>query len=54
MSNKRNKQDKTPSTDVEYAALYAAGAVIIFFVLYWALQIRAVLDLLRLAYGDAS
>lgn len=37
--------------DTETAAMAAAGTVIVFFVIYWALQVKAAYDLLVLAYG---
>lgn len=37
--------------DAQLAALLASAAVIVGFVLYWALQIEAVRESLALAYG---
>ncbi len=39
------------SHDAQLAALLASAAVIVGFVLYWALQIEAVRESLALAYG---
>lgn len=37
--------------DVEMAAVALSATVIVFFVVYWAIQIDSVRDLLNLAYG---
>lgn len=37
--------------DVETAAVVISGTIIVFFVIYWAIQIDSVRDLLKMAYG---
>lgn len=37
--------------DVEMAAVALSATVIVFFVVYWAIQIDSVRDLLSMAYG---
>lgn len=37
--------------DVQMAAVAISATIIVFFVVYWAIQIDSVRDLLKLAYG---
>jgi hypothetical protein len=37
--------------DLQYAAVSISATIIIFFVVYWAIQIDSVRELLELAYG---
>ena len=37
--------------DAERAALFASGAVVVGFILYWSIQVQAVREMLELAYG---
>ena len=47
MSSNNESRDR----DLKLACLIASGAVVIFFVTYWSIQIQNVLDLLALAQG---
>lgn len=49
MSDESNNKGKID--DTQSAALVASSAVIFFFLVYWALQIQSVRELLELAYG---
>jgi len=42
-----NKTDR----DIRAAAVLASGAIVIAFALYWGLEIQAVREMLKLAYG---
>jgi hypothetical protein len=48
-------EQKSESTnaqkDTERAALFASGAVVVGFILYWSIQIQSVREMLELAYG---
>ena len=48
-----NEEDRnvTKMDDVETAAVAISATIIVFFVIYWAIQIDSVRDLLKLAYG---
>jgi|TARA_B110000971_G_scaffold144264_1_gene147445 hypothetical protein len=37
--------------DVQVAAVTVSASIIVFFVVYWVIQIQSVIDLLELAYG---
>ena len=43
--------DEARRDDLEKSALIASGTVIVFFVVYWAIQIESAYSLLALAYG---
>lgn len=49
MSDEESKLVKM--NDVETAAVAISTTIIVFFVIYWAVQIDSVRDLLKLAYG---
>ncbi len=48
--NDENKQASKLDDD-HTAAIAATSAIIVFFVIYWSLQIQSVRELLELAYG---
>ncbi len=39
------------TTDKQISALIGAGAIIVFFVVYWSGEFAAMLEMLELAYG---
>lgn len=45
------KREKAKLVDDQAAAIAATTAIIVFFAIYWSLQIQSMLDLLELAYG---
>ncbi len=46
-----DNQSKTKLNDEEVAGLTAGATVVVFFAIYWFLQIQSVRELLELAYG---
>ena len=49
MTDKNTNSEKMD--DVQMAAVAISATIIIFFVIYWSIQIQSVRDLLEMAYG---
>ena len=43
--------EQSDSKDLQLAALISSGAIIVFFAVYWFVQIQDTLEMLELAYG---